>query len=325
MPTSISTADLYAAFAQYEARGSSAIYEDWASGVASDPPVCELLDGLPRGKRQPNLLFAAARLCGAPLRDYSVFRPWLRDTWDCVRPVILSRSTQTNEPGRCAVLLPFFAELTGPLGLIEVGAAAGLCLCPDRYAYEYVTDHGVRHVDPTAGSTVMLRCGLSGAEAPGCLPDVVWRAGIDLHPLNVFASDDVAWLDALIWPEHDARRERLSAAVHIARTDPPRIVAGDLLSEVEELIAQVPPGVRPVVFHTAVLAYMEAEERGSFADLMLSRPDVTWISNEGSSVLPTISSQIGAVDRGRFVVGVDGQARALADPHGRNVEVLATV
>jgi hypothetical protein len=47
---------------------------------------------------------------------------------------VSNRTTQTDEAGRCAVLL---AGLAQPLALLEVGASAGLCLYPDRYAYRY--------------------------------------------------------------------------------------------------------------------------------------------------------------------------------------------
>ncbi len=47
------------------------------------------------------------------------------------------RSTQTNEPARCATVLPVLAQLPQPLALLEVGAAAGLCLLPEYYAYDY--------------------------------------------------------------------------------------------------------------------------------------------------------------------------------------------
>lgn len=61
------TAAVYAHFAGSQARnGGSPTYEDWALGVAADDDVRALLDTLPEPKRQPNLLFAAARLAGAP-------------------------------------------------------------------------------------------------------------------------------------------------------------------------------------------------------------------------------------------------------------------
>ena len=56
---------------------------------------------------------------------------------DALRAVMLERSTQTNEPGRCAALLPVLAGLPEPLALLEVGASAGLCLLPDFYGYDY--------------------------------------------------------------------------------------------------------------------------------------------------------------------------------------------
>ena len=100
------TAARYERFAALEARGVSPLYEEWAAGVADDPDVLALIDGLPRPKRQPNLVFAAARLAGAPLGEYPQFREWLLEHWAAVEPVIQARMTQTNEAARCAVLLP---------------------------------------------------------------------------------------------------------------------------------------------------------------------------------------------------------------------------
>ncbi|MBV8998283.1 MAG: DUF2332 family protein [Solirubrobacterales bacterium] len=56
---------------------------------------------------------------------------------DEIATVMASRRTQTNEPARCATLLPVLARLPQPLALVEVGAAAGLCLLPDYYAYDF--------------------------------------------------------------------------------------------------------------------------------------------------------------------------------------------
>ena len=51
--------------------------------------------------------------------------------------VMRSHHTQTNEVGRCAVILP--ALPAAPIALIEVGASAGLCLLFDKYQYDYGT------------------------------------------------------------------------------------------------------------------------------------------------------------------------------------------
>ena len=54
-------------FGRLEARGRSAAYEALAESVAGDAALVSFIASLPPPKRQPNLLFAAARyLLGAP-------------------------------------------------------------------------------------------------------------------------------------------------------------------------------------------------------------------------------------------------------------------
>lgn len=337
-----SVRDYYQKFAQHEAAGISPIYADWAQGIAADDEIISLLLELPKPKRQANLLFAAARHLGAAdgrnagagsnsrddgtsARDgsYASLRSWLLDHWGATRALMFARSTQTNEAGRCAALLPALARIEGPVSLIEVGASAGLCLYPDRYSYAYRTDSGTIVLDPESGpSTVRLDCELRNAAAPNRLPEVAWRAGIDLDPIDITEPDQQEWLRSLIWPEHEERRERLSAAASLVASDPPRLVAGDLLTTVDSLIAEAPADTRVVVFHSAVLAYVDPAEREQFAELMQSREDVTWISNEGGLVLPEIGSQVDGDPDGRFVLAIDGKAVALTGPHGQSYEEL---
>jgi hypothetical protein len=294
----------------------SPIYQAWALGVSHDATVAELLATLPRGKRQPNLVFAAARRHGAR-GTYDDLRSVLLEQWPQVRDTILARATQTNEASRCAVLLPFLAELRPPLSLLEVGASAGLCLLPDRYSYRY--DDGTA-LDPAAGpSDVVLPCSIGpGVTAPTRVPEVVWRAGIDLAPVDVHDDDASAWLETLVWPEHDDRRSRLRAALEVARREPPRIVRGDLRDALPALAAEAPADATLVVFHSAVLAYLDAEGRSAFVELVGTLPG-HWISNEGAPVLPATAHLAGRPGAEGFVVTVDGVPRAYADPHGRSV------
>lgn len=127
------TAENYRRFAEREARGKSALYEELAAGVATDDEVLALIDSLPTGKRQPNLVLAAVRFVAGTPGGYEQFRRALIDGWARVRAVVLSRSTQTNEVGRCASLVPLLAELPQPVALLEVGASAGLCLLLEHY------------------------------------------------------------------------------------------------------------------------------------------------------------------------------------------------
>lgn len=314
------TAERYRLFAAYEARGRSPSYERITRAVAADARLLARLDALPPAKRQPNLLLAACRLLGAPT-DTGGFLDFVHTRWPEISAVMRDRSTQTNEPARCAMLLPLLAGLPQPLALVEAGASAGLCLYPDRYGYTYVPPAGAGGTAVGGESGVAVKVAAYGdVPVPAELPRVVWRAGIDLHPLDVGRDGDLAWLTACIWPEHDERRRRLVAAAAIARADPPHLVAGDLLDGLPALLAEAPAGATKVVFHSAVLAYLRRADRERFAELMRARTDVVWISNEALTVVPGLATSAeppADVAPGYFVVGVGGsRAAALADPHG---------
>ncbi|WP_350270724.1 DUF2332 domain-containing protein [Brevibacterium sp. CBA3109] len=312
----------YKRFAELEALGISDTYYDWAVGISNDPTVRTLIADLPGNKKQPNLVFAAARFVGAPLEPYSEFGKWLVDHWGEVAPVIMERSTQTNEAARCAVLLPLLSELRGPLALIEVGASAGLTLYPDRYSYRYRDDDSTtQFVHPASGpSRVEIPCVIDSASVPSALPEVAWRAGIDLNPLDVNNQEQLDWLEALIWPEHDERRERLREAAKIVANDPPLLVEGDLVDELPDLVAQAPQGANVVVFHSAVLNYLPESHRHRFVELIKSLDNVTWVSNEGAGVLPSVSSQISLDIQGRTILAHNGSPYALVGPHGQSFQ-----
>ena len=312
------TAERYTAFADVEARGMSATYEAWAHGVATDPATVALIDELPAAKRQPNLVFSSARFNGVPFGPYHLFREWLHAHWAEVRATALTHATQTNEAGRCALHVPVLAGIEGPLALLEVGASAGLCLYPDRYSYRY---SGHPQLDPTDGpSQVMLDCAVGGhVPVPERLPEVVWRGGIDLNPLDVRHADDLAWLDALVWPEHDDRRARLRAAAAIVAVDPPRIDSGDLNERLQEFAADVPADATLVVFHTAVLAYLDEAGRARFTESVRALPG-HWLSVEARTITPGIPVREDVPnDSTDFVLALDGVQLGWAQPHGRGI------
>ena len=314
------SADEYRRFAEFEAHGISAIYDEWALGVASDVRVQALIETLPRQKWQPNLVFASARWHGAPLSGYADFREWLLPHWDEVAATAMARFTQTNEAGRCAVLLPELMRIEGPVALLEVGASAGMCLYPDRYSYRYRTPAGVHRIDPSTGqSSVVLDCEvLNEGVLPAELPDVVWRAGIDLTPIDVTDADSLRWLETLVWPEQTERRSRLRAAAEIVAADPPVLAAGDLNQELERFAGQAPRNATLVIFHSAVLAYLSEEERDAFVRQVKSL-DAVRLSNESAGVLPEVRAQLPAdIDaRGSFILSRDGKPTALAGAHGQ--------
>ncbi|MDE3722806.1 DUF2332 domain-containing protein [Nocardiopsis sp. N85] len=307
----------YWRFAEHYEAGGAASYARIARALATDDEVVGLVLGLPRGnKRQPNLLLGAVRFLGGPVEDWEGFRAWVVEHWGAVREVVLERMTQTNEVRRCAALVPVLGTLAGPLGLVEVGASAGLCLYPDRYRYSY---DGATPIGPL-DSPVLLECSTSGGvPVPGRVPEVAWRAGVDLNPLNVADEEDVRWLEALIWPgaQEGVRRARLRAAASVAVADPAPIVAGDLVEEVAGLVSRVPRGVTPVVVHSAVLTYLPVVERERFAALMGELPG-HWVSCEGWRVFPELEGGRGPVDTD-MTVAVDGRVVAWAGEHGHSL------
>lgn len=310
----------YLDFAAYAA-GDSPCFEEWARGVADDPEVLAWLGTLPTIKRQPNLVFAAARWHGAPAPGpYAGLRRVLLEHEPDVRATVMARATQTNEVGRLATLVPVLALVEGPLALVEVGASAGLCLFPDRYDYAWPPLGGLRG----SGGPVLTAQASGPVPLPVRHPEVAWRAGIDLSPLDVTDPDATAWLENLVWPEQDERRERLRAAVAVARPDPPLLVRGDLLDRLPDLLEQAAPHGTPVVLHSAVVAYLDEPGRRRFHALMtdlVAAGRCRWISNEGPRVLPDVTGGR-AVPPGRFVTALDGVPVALSHGHGHTVDWL---
>lgn len=112
-------AERYRRFVDDQVRGRSPIYVALGHAVADSPEILAFLAQLPTPKQQPNLLLAAVRqVCGVPA-DGAALAAAIREHGDAIRAMMLARSTQTNEPGRCALMLPILARL--PLALFEIG------------------------------------------------------------------------------------------------------------------------------------------------------------------------------------------------------------
>jgi hypothetical protein len=307
-------------FADDEAHGRSPLYEQLAQGVAGDQNTLRFLLKLPHAKRQPNLLFAAVRhLFGTPA-DWGDFKRRLSENPAAVRDIMLERSTQTNEPARCATLLPVFAQLPEPLALIEVGASAGLCLLPDKYGYDY--GNGLITPEGTEPDFPIFSCAMDGAGMrPTGVPRIAWRAGLDLNPLDVSDDSQVAWLETLVWPEETECLANLRKAVRIAANSQPRVIRGDLRNDLLPLCREAPKNATLVVFHTAVLAYVASRvERDAFA-AQVANIYAHWISNEPPHAFSSIATKAGeSKTPGRFLLSWNRSPVAWTDPHGTSFE-----
>jgi hypothetical protein len=238
-------------FAEEEFHNSSPLYEELSLAIAKDPEILSLAAHSRTGERVPNLFFAAVHflllkdaqhplslwyrtLSGSRVPDdglYSCFRSFCVEHHEEVRQLISTRRVQTNEVSRSACLLPAFALVSQkskgrPLYLVDIGASAGLNLFWDHYAYHY----GESLCCGDINSPVQIRCALRGNALPPVLntfPKIIARAGIDLNPIDLRQPEEVLWLRALIWPEHDERARLLRRAIGILQKNPPTLIRGD--------------------------------------------------------------------------------------------------
>ncbi|RCW45256.1 hypothetical protein DFQ14_103223 [Halopolyspora algeriensis] len=318
MTTANEIAERYRAFAGQEASPSSPHYAALANAVADDPELCGRIAALPARCHQPALFLAAVRFAtGSIPVDGPDLLGRASTAWEAVSGTMRARSTQTNEPGRCAALLPALQDLPQPLALIEVGASAGLCLLLDRYRYEY---RGVRTASLGAGDC-RLDCELRpGAPIPRWIPDIAWRAGLDRNPLDVTDERDMRWLRCLVWPDMPARAERLERARSLAEADPPHVRSGDLVGDLPALLAEAPAAATPVVVHSAVLAYVDAERARAFVATVRDAGAVR-IGLEAPMASPASDGPGGTASAGfrwgsALVLDRDGERLASCAHHG---------
>jgi len=322
-------AQRYRQFADRECRGYSQLYCELAVAVSEDPAILEFIATMP--VTQPNLFFAAVQFLTGPgdmPTTASQLRELVRTRNHEIADVMRSHRTQTNEVGRCAILLP--ALPPGPLALIEVGASAGLCLLLDRFRYRL----GSTALGETA-SPVHLWCKTTGpVPVPTVVPTIVWRQGLDANPIDAHDEEAVRWLLACVWADHPERRRRLECAIELAGAHPPAVSAGDLVDDLPSILAGVPDDAQLVVFHSAVLSYVDSDRRRAFAEVLANaskQRDLVWLSNEAPGVLPEMTTLAPPMNELRFLLGrtrfTNGQRRdellALAHPHGADLTWLS--
>lgn len=302
----------YARFAGTEAAGRSDVYEQWAAAVSADPDTAATLARIPAARRQPPLVFAVARLLGAADDTGEGFAAWVAGNADALVTETGRRSLQTNEPLRCAALLPALAAIEGPIALLEVGASAGLCLYPDRYSYRYA---GGPDLDPHDGvSPVVLASVIDGAAPRLRLPEVVWRAGVDLAPLDASDAADRRFLTTLVWPGETGRAERIERALDIVAADPPLLVTGDATDPdvLRAIAAQAPDDTTLVITTPGVMPHIPRAGRERLI-ATLRDLDAAWITIDPAGLHEAWAPH--AAGDG-FVLGRDGVALAAVDPLG---------
>ncbi|MHB8379125.1 MAG: DUF2332 domain-containing protein [Acidimicrobiales bacterium] len=285
--------------------------------LEGDAIALELLASVRLEQRNPMLILAALQLAG--LQGHSVLGPIyeaarhgqlddskgsaqsvidvLRETPELVRRE-LWRSTQTNEPGRSAILQVLIAELVAnsieEINLIEVGTSAGINLCFDQFLVRAKDD----------GNPLTLICeDLTPIDRSRRLPVVKSRVGIDPHPLDLRNEDDRLWLKACLWPEERRRHERLDA-IESARLSWPRVteLTGSALERLDEAFELSDADTLTIVVNTWAAFYFTPEEQRAYFEELTRRcreDNVAWISIESTLVAwPGVNVDDGAHHRG---------------------------
>lgn len=314
----------YGRFAREEAPGRSALYEEWAGGISADAGTAAILARIPATRRQPPLVFAVTRLLGAPLAPFAEWASWLAAHSDVVVAESARHGLQTNEPLRCAALLPALSTIDGPLALLEIGASAGLCLFPDRYSYRFTGERDAA-LDPADGiSSVILESELRGpwaSETPLRMPDIVWRAGIDLAPLDARDDSDRRFLTTLVWPGEEGRAQRIEAALAVVAADPPQIMRGDAADPavLAAMIERAPRDATLVITTPGVLPHLPRADRETLISALIAA-DAVWITIDPPALHEAWHPPIDIPSWEGFVLARDACPLAAVDPLGAFVE-----
>ena len=272
-------------------RADSAMYSRITRGVADNEQILRLIEVAPPGQLEMNLLLAAVQylLIAEPDQPLARWYPSLGGTEvdgdvasefttfvvaneEAITGLISTRWVQTNEVGRCTFLLPAYNLVSRlsrrPIALLEIGTSAGLTQNLDRYGYQYVSDSATVDLLPTSLVQLTSSTGMTVPEPARTIPDIVWRAGIDLYPVDISDDDQVRWLRALVWPDRVDRHRRLEAAIELARAHPPTIVAGDAVDDLAGMVAAAPPDAAVIIQHSYVLNQLARTDRERFMDLL---------------------------------------------------------
>ena len=299
-------------FAEEEAAPESPLYSHLATAAADDDDVAGLLAAAEPHHARATLFFAAVHrlVIAEPISElahyyptvggeygvdgavWPTFRSFVLDRADRIRDLVTTRTTQTNEVRRAALLFPAVArvakEAGRPLGLLEVGTSAGLLLGLDRYGYRYQAEDGEQVTGGPAKAPLVLNCvlGRSGGARRPVLPrnlKVAAKVGLDRSPVDLADEEQLAWLEACVWADQPERVRLLNQAAMAQAKDRPVFVTGDAVDDLASAAERVPADLPLVVLTSHVLPYLPAQRRPDFVAALAelaARRQMWWVSQE---------------------------------------------
>jgi hypothetical protein len=309
----------------------SPLYAELVEVVAEDPELLRVMNRIGH-LPPPNLMFGAVQymlmggedgdlaahylsIVGDPAPPDGVgpkFRSFVLAHEEEIVEMGNTRYTQTNECRRCVALLPMVAMAEfRAFHLIDVGASAGLNLGLDRYGYRYDDEEWHPDAEP-----------LLEAESRGVAPELVEievlsRTGLDVNPLDPADESARRWLDALIWPEHVERRERLRSALDMVASLDIDMIAGDALETLPTALDRLPAGEPVVVMSSFTLNQFDAAQRDDLDSIVSVARAARPVHRVSMEVLDKVD------DWARLIVDDGNGASTVgqAHPHGEWIEL----
>ncbi|KOS62207.1 DUF2332 domain-containing protein [Lysinibacillus agricola] len=322
-------------FAKNECENSSPLYEHLANKIADDEELLKVATFIPQGQPVPNLLLAGVQYLLSPSKDdlvyfypslttttrpikevYPVFKAFVLSHSDELKALFQEKLVQTNEIRRCSYLYPMMTEIyerhKKPLALLEIGASAGLQLGMDQYNYCY---NQQLHIN-NSNNAFVLSSENRGQPLPASIsnaPVVCKRVGIDLNPIDIHNEEELQWLQALIWPEHQERRLLLNQALPILKELDLQLIKGDAIKLIKDIVRDINEDAMLVVYHTHVANQIPLELRleliEQLKEISMERPLYHCYNNLFDMQLHQDFIDQGDIESIRIMERPDGHAR----------------
>jgi hypothetical protein len=231
----------------------------------------------------------------------------------------LDQAPQTNEVGRAAALIGGLLMLVDrfglPVRLFEIGCSAGLNLRADHYRYRYpggdwgAADSPVTIDDSWRGELPPTAAGLN----------IVERHGYDIAPLDATDTDGELTLLSYVWPDQQARLDRLRGAISVARQVPATLHRRNATEAVTGL--ELAGETLTVLWHSIMWQYLSLPEQATVEAVIeeigaRARPGSPFAHLSLEPHRRTPDAEVEFVVRARCWPGGDDRVLAACSPHG---------
>jgi len=198
---------------------------------------------------------------------WKAFHNTLAEQMASLRELVL-RPVQTNEIGRCGLLLGGFLLVAHrtrlPLRLLEIGVSAGLNMQWDQYSYTWPGGAWGNPLSPIVLHDVFT----SDAAPPLGDVTVAGRRGCDPDPLDPSVPECRLTLRSFVWADQLERMRNLEQAMEVASQSQIRVERAGAAEWLTAWLAEPAGRVATVLFHSIVWQYISRQERNDLLDLI---------------------------------------------------------